>query len=283
MIRQSELQNAAAETVWINGFPAPPPPPVRRLDAVIAVLRLIRNKEDTSQVFEAVNALAGPAGSRQFERFTNTAYGRDVVKTPIRLEEILSNREALAALPEGSFGRAYLDFMVGEDLTPTGLLASAKEAGIDLEEGGDYPEYMRMFLNQTVMHDVFHVLTGYGRDALGELCNLAFSNEQTSSPGFRLIMRMGLIAQKLEAPRAPVMKAVAQGRRMGAQADYVPGHDIRELLPMPLAEVRRRLNIIEPTIYNAIPQDFKDNLLKPKGAYAGSAPTANAEGASAAA
>ena len=28
------------------------------------------------------------------------------------------------------------------------------------------------------IHDLFHVITGYGRDALGELCLLAFTNAQ---------------------------------------------------------------------------------------------------------
>src|SRR3546814_8645278 len=38
-------------------------------------------------------------------------------------------------------------------------------------------------------HDLFHILTGYGRDALGEQCVLAFSYSQTPSWGTLFIAR----------------------------------------------------------------------------------------------
>ncbi|MEO0398158.1 MAG: Coq4 family protein [Pseudomonadota bacterium] len=252
------------DAVWINGFACPPAPTLRRLHAAASVMRLVRNKEDTRQVFETVDALAGKAGHRQFKRFTDTPYGRRVAAEPVRAEDILSNREWLRSLPPGSFGRAYLEFMEGEDLTPEGLLSSALEAGIDFRAETDFPAYQRIFLHQAVMHDVLHVLSGYGRDALGEFCNLAFTLGQSYNRGFDLIIAIGLMAQKLEAPRAPLIAAVRQGRRMGRQSDFVFGFDLEELLPKPLSVVRRELNILEPTIYNAVPQDLKDRLLKPR-------------------
>jgi len=47
-------------------------------------------------------------------------------------------------------------------------------------------------------------------------------------------------------------------------AAWVLKHNVEELLPLPLSEVRRRLNIAEPEIYNSVPDDIKQNLLKPK-------------------
>ncbi len=249
---------------WHEGFPLPPTQPVRPVHAFVSVIRLIRNKEDTRQVFEAVQALAGASGKRLFKKFVATPYGRRVVSEPVRLEKILSNRDWLRAMPEGSLGRAYLAFMEGENLTPEGLLGAAGEAGIDYACETQFEEFRRLFLHLSVSHDLWHVLTGYGRDALGELCNLAFTYQQTRNPGFRLIIAIGLLAQKREAWRAPLIRAVLEGRRMGKGADFIVQHDVEALLPLPLEEARARLGIIAPEIYNATPADLKANLLKPK-------------------
>lgn len=249
---------------WHEGFALPPTLPVRPVHAVVSVLRLIRNKEDTRQVFEVVQALAGGAGKRLFKKFVATPYGRRVVSEPVRLERLLSDRARLRAMPEGSFGRAYLAFMEGENLTPEGLLGAAAEAGVDYACETQFEEYRRLFLHLSVSHDLWHVLTGYGRDALGELCNLAFTYQQTRNPGFRLIIAIGLLAQKREAMGAPLAKAVMEGRRMGKGADFILQHDVEALLPLPLDEVRRRLGVITPHAYNAVPAALKAGLLKPK-------------------
>ena len=266
----AESANPAIEEVppedieWINGFATPPAPPVRPFHALASVLKLIRNKEDTRQVFEAVSALSGGNGKKLFKRFTDTDYGRRVVAEPVKLEEILSDREKLRALPEGSVGRVYLEFMEGGNLTPDGLIDAAEDAGIDFRGETQFEEFRRLFLHLDVSHDLWHVLTGYNRDALGELCNLAYTHTQTKNPGFRLIIFIGLIAQKLEQPFAPLMKAVAEGARIGRNANWILEHDVEELLQMPLEDARARLNMARPEIYHAVPDDIKHSLLKPK-------------------
>ena len=265
MTSAPNLQEVPPEDIlWVNGFPLPPAPPIRPFHAFAAVLKLIANKEDTRQVFEVLQSLAGGSGRRLFERFTNTPYGRRVVAEPVRLETILGDRERLRALPEGSLGRVYLAFMEGENLTPEGLLGAAEEAGIDLTTEIQFEEYRRMFLHVDVSHDLWHVLTGYGRDALGELCNLVYTYGQVSNRGFKLIIWLGFLAQKLEAPGAPIARALREARRNSRSAAWVMEHDVEELLPFPLTEARRKLNIAEPKIYNAIPEALKNNLLKPK-------------------
>ncbi len=259
------VEEVAPEDIeWINGFGTPPSPPIRPFHALASVLKLVLNKEDTRQVFETIQALSGRSGKQLFQRFTATPYGRRVVSEPVRLEEILADREALRALPEGSVGRAYLDFMEGEDLTPDGLIDAAEEAGIDFRGETQFEEFRRLFLHLDVSHDLWHVLTGYGRDALGELCNLAYTRTQTRNPGFRLIIFIGLIAQKLEQPSQPLMKAVAEGARIGRNAKWILEQDVEELLKLPLDEARRRLNMARPEIYHSVPDEIKWSLLKPK-------------------
>ena len=254
----------AEEIEWIDGFATPPSPQVRPFHALNSAIRLMRNKEDTRQVFEVVTALSGRADKRIFKRFVATDYGRRVVSDPVKLEKILSDREMLRAMPEGSLGRAYLAFMEGENLTPDGLFDAAEEAGVDFRCETQFEEFRRLFLHLDVSHDLWHVLTGYGRDALGELCNLCFTRVQTRNPGFRLINWIGILAMKAERPDQPIWRAANEGRRIGKTADWVVGHDVEALLPLPLEEVRRRLNITAPVVYNAVPADVKETLLKPK-------------------
>lgn len=249
---------------WIGGIPTPPDLPIRPLHAVASVGKLILNKEDTRQVFEVVQALAGGAGKRLFTRFITTPYGRRVVTEPVRLEEILSDRDRLRAMPEGSLGRAYLAFMEGENLTPDGLLDAAEEAGIDYRGETQFEQFRRMFLHISISHDLWHVLTGYGRDALGELCNLVFTRKQTRNPGLVLINRVGMIAQKLSQPKAPVMECVEEAARLGRSVDFLLQQDVEALLPRQLDEVRRTLNFFAPSVYQSVPTDVKASILKPK-------------------
>ena len=249
---------------WINGFPLPPTERRRPLHALRSVLRLIRNKEDTRQVFEIIQAMSGDTGKRVFRRFTASPYGRRVVTEPVKLEEVLGDRERLRAYPEGSLARAYLAFMEGENLTPEGLRAAAQEADIDYDAYPEFAEYMRLFMHLQVSHDLWHVLTGYGRVALGELCNDVYTHRQTRNPGFLLIVAIGFLAQKREQPGAPIGKAMMEARRNAKAAEWVLEYDVEELLPLPLAEARARLKLAEPAAYNAVPDEIKRSLLKPK-------------------
>ena len=259
------LNNVPPEKIdMINGFPAPPALPLRPLHALVSVFRLVRNKEDTRQVFEAVHALSGGAGRKMFRAFGDTPYGRRVLSEPVKLEEILSDRDMLRALPDGSFGRAYLDFMEGENLTAEGLLAAGEEAGADFRGETQFEEYRRLYLHLDVCHDLWHVVTGYGRDSLGELCNLVYTRAMTFNRGFDLIILIGSLAQKMEQPSVPIINSLREANRMAQNAKWLPGFDVEELLPLPLAEARRMLNITEPVIYNSIPDDVKYSLLKPK-------------------
>ena len=248
----------------IGGYAAPPTPRRRPVHALKSVMKLIANKEDTRQVFEVVLALTGGSTKKVFSRMVATPYGRRMVEEPIKFEEVLSRRDWLASLPQGSLGRAHLAFMEGENLTPDGILDASGEAGIDYECETQFEEFRRVLLHTQVCHDLWHVLTGYGRDGLGEICLLAFTERQTFNPGIRLIMRVGALSMKLEQPNVPILKAIREGRRMGENAEWLVSQDMEKLLPRPLDEVRRALNIAPPKIYQSVPDAIKYSLLKPR-------------------
>src|SRR6185295_17307919 len=102
------------------------------------------------------------------------------------LAEILSDREFLARLPEGSVGRAYLHFTTTENISAQGLIEESRKGHDDdgLDSAHPYAWYGRRMRD---IHDLWHVLTGYGRDALGEACVVGFSYAQTRGLGWALI------------------------------------------------------------------------------------------------
>lgn len=250
--------------VLVDGFATPPAAKYRPFHALVSSIKLILNKDDTRQVFEAVTALSRDSARRLFRRFIATPYGRRVVTEPVVLENILGDFPRLRAMAPGTVGRTYVDFMDEAGFTPQGLIDAAEESGVGLTEYPELKEFARAFRHLEVNHDLWHVLTGYGRDPLGEICNLVFTRAQTRNPGLRLIIRMGLTALKLERWSYPALKAAAEARRMGEAVDFLLQHDVEAMLQEPLADVRQRLGIFTPAIYNAIPQAEKHAVLRPK-------------------
>jgi ubiquinone biosynthesis protein COQ4 len=91
-----------------------------------AMRALTRDREDTRQVFLLNDALRGRTTLRQLDRFRRTETGRTVLAERRQLLDRLSDRGSLGALPAGSLGRAYHDFMAAEHLSAEGLVAASK-------------------------------------------------------------------------------------------------------------------------------------------------------------
>ncbi|NNC36404.1 MAG: hypothetical protein EX271_06535 [Acidimicrobiales bacterium] len=262
MLPTQKSQTKRANDKMIEGYRAPPPSPFRPWDAVKAVYRLIKNKEDTTQVFEISNALSRDSHNKLFARFAASPYGKRVIEEPIELEKILADFDRLRAMPEGSFGRAYLEFMESGGLTPDGLIEVAEESGLAMR-GGEYPEYERAFMHHETVHDVWHVVTGYNRDALGELCLLETSRTLTYNQSFMLITLIGGLVMKKQNRSIPIWSIRREAIKNSKKMKWLPEVNFEELLQLPLSEVRERLDIPTPVKYNAIPQEVKDKLLKP--------------------
>ena len=177
------------------------------------------------------------------------------------LPEILDDHAALRRTPKGSLAHAYCDFMETEGLTAAGLVAEAESLGRP-----KYDDLVQWFADRSRdTHDLFHVLTGYGRDALGEQCVLLFTHGQSPSQGHLLIGYAGAANIKKMAwgSKAPIMGAVNQARRTGKGAPRLIEQPIRELLAQPFDEVRAKLRIPEPTKYNDCHRIWREEGIDP--------------------
>jgi len=211
------------------------------------VRNLMRNREDTQQVFLLIEALRGKTTLRQLARFRRTKTGPAVLGENRRLLDRLSDRASLAALPAGTLGRAYLDFMATESLSAEGLVALSR---IERPPAADEVTLFRE--RNREMHDLLHVLTGYGRDALGEACLTAFSYAQTRLKGFALIAVFAARRIARARPGQPVRRAVFEGYRHGRSAGWLPGADWEALLSQPVEAVRAKFAVKPATCYHAI-------------------------------
>lgn len=242
----------------------PRKPHIRPLKAIRAMRKLLRDKEDTTQVFHITRALTGNSMGRLLKRVRRTESGRALLDDRRDLLTALTNRSYLAGLPEGSLGRAYLTFLETEDLSAEGLVAASEQPALPpLYEPGSDAAFLGARLRDS--HDLWHVLTGYGRDGLGEVCVLAFSFAQTRNPALAFIALIGTLKFKRHFRGEPIGRAVWQAYRNGRNAAFLPGIDIESRLHAPLHEVRRELRIAGPTIYRAAGQVIA-NTGKPQAA-----------------
>jgi len=215
-----------------------------------ALKKLIADKEDTKQVFVILEAMAGNSGLRSFRRFKKAPTAEAILTAERPLMSYLMDREALAAMPEGSLGRAYYRFTEMEQITADGLVDASVEGR---EEARDLtPEQVIFSERQRDAHDLWHVVTGYGRDPLGELSLLAVTWRQLGNLGILMIIAMGYHVSRKESPELKIGAALREGFSRGKKGQWLPAAYWEKLLPRPLDEVRAELGFARPDEYRAV-------------------------------
>jgi ubiquinone biosynthesis protein COQ4 len=201
---------------------------------------LIADPDDTSQVFKIIQALAGNSQERQFRRFLDSPHGPTILAENRQIVDRLSDRAYLLSLPEGSLGRAYADFTAREELSPDGLVGASETIERDDEET---PCPRRLLFGARVRdtHDLWHVVTGYGRDLFGEAALLAFTYRQIRNRGIGFIVLVAYLRAGGEFKQERVL--IRDGYRRARNAAWLPGADWEALLERPLDEVRDTLGV----------------------------------------
>jgi ubiquinone biosynthesis protein COQ4 len=214
--------------------------------ALTALRKLLRDPDDLAQVFTIIESVAGMAPHRLVRGFRRTPSGKRLLRDRPDIVPLLADPVGLGALPEGTLGREYLDFVRSEGISAQGIReASLAGATYDTRAPADL-RYVKERMRDT--HDLWHAATGYKGDVAGELALLGFNLAQNWHTGIAAILAAGM----LKGYSADVGPMIAQGYRRGRRAEYLPSQEWESLLPLPLTVVRARLGLGPPPVYTPV-------------------------------
>ncbi len=164
---QQESSNRAVRTIQFE--------PKRALRAARI---LAADPDDLPQVFTIIESLSGNTLERIGERLQKSASGKKMLAARADIVSVLADRKALARLPEGSLGRAYLAFVERENISAEGIRDAQKKGFRQEAELLPAPlDWVHARMRDT--HDLWHAAVGYSGDVLGETALLAFTFAQT--------------------------------------------------------------------------------------------------------
>lgn len=226
--------------------------------ALRAARALSRDPDDTRHVFTLIESLSWRSNERILKGYRRSEVGRRLLAERPQLLPLLCDRSSLAALPEGSLGRAYLTFVDAEGITADGLVAASLEGQAGRHPEGSPEAYVGQRMRDT--HDLWHTVTGYKGDLIGEVALLSFSNAQIWSPGVSVVVAVGVLKIK----QLRVARIMAAARLRGMRAAWLPEAPWEDWLALPLDEVRRRLRVRPVRPY----EELRTSVLRERGELA---------------
>jgi len=222
------------------------PRPLQPLAAFRAVRALIADPDDTALVFRIIRSLTGDSFERLYQRVLADPVGRMVLDEKRDILTLLTDRERLRELADGTLGREYARFVDREALDADGLV----EASEEIEDPAVFLDERAHVLSRRLRdtHDLWHVVTGYQRDIFGEVALLAFTYTQTGNHGIGFIVFIASLRLLHEGHRDAVW-LVWDAWKRGRGAGFFAAADWETLLTFPLAEVRRLLDVPDLPTY----------------------------------
>jgi len=219
--------------------------------ALRAARILAADPDDLPKVFTIIEALSGDTLHRTTRRMRKSETGRRMLATRPDIVGRLADREALARLPEGTLGRAYLAFVERENISADGIVQAGRQGMTNDTPMPPPLDWVHARMRDT--HDLWHAAVGYSGDVLGETALLAFTFAQTWNPAIGLILAIGL-SKTVNVPSggAAARETIRDGFRRGRKAAWLPEQEWESLLVLPVEEVRRRLSLDAPPTYTEI-------------------------------
>jgi ubiquinone biosynthesis protein COQ4 len=220
-----------------------PQQPIRREwgHGLRSLARFITTPSDLANSFEAMFALAGPTIEREFQKFAEHPVGLSMLAEQPRrdLNALLGDRQALAAMPPGSFGQAYLEYLGGEDMGSADYFLEAADLDDKARRFGWSEDQLWYTKRMANSHDLFHIVAGYSRDVTGEVGVIAFTAGQVPLLPLRLLLPYFLMLK----PSQPLRWAryLRDAYRHGRETPSLACVDYEALLPLPLEVARTEI------------------------------------------
>lgn len=198
-------------------------------------------------VFEMSNTVAKMGSPADIATVMDEVYGRHPqLGTLLQSgkESFETDLKKLQALPPETLGHQYATHMLENNLDPQFYVGSKFS---DLSFEGKKWEYFRVYSLQS--HDIWHVLTGYKTDYLGEIGLFSFLFGQVSISLYLMITASIALHPVFGRKRKDCLQAyenLSNGFRMGRTAHSCLGVNWDEHWTRDIRDVRRDLNIVLP-------------------------------------
>ena len=207
--------------------------PVQRWKTALqALAKIMVNPDDTEAVLVfSTYANAGTMYDR-LDNFHGDPDGARIYREQ-RAIDASTDLEALEALPDGTLGRAYVQFLRSHGFTPdifSGPVDDVSDPKV---------AYVIQRMRQT--HDLWHVVTGHETNPAGEVALQAFTFGQVRAPSTLIISAMGTLRGLRETPT--LAKDVILAFRAGRAAHPFVTFPWEDHWATPLEEVRAMLGV----------------------------------------
>ncbi|HEY5935865.1 MAG TPA: Coq4 family protein [Kofleriaceae bacterium] len=201
--------------------------------ALAALGKVLADPERTDQVLVfSVYANAGTMRDR-IHLFLDDPAGRRLFEEHRTIDARSVDLDALGALPVGTLGRAYADFLRRHQLSPDVFEAPPEEVR------DPAIAYVIQRLRQT--HDLWHVVTGYETDPGSEIALQAFTFGQLRAPSSLVLALAGSLRAGRIKPA--LVLEVAYAMRAGRRAQAFAAFPWEDHWQTPLSAVRDLLGI----------------------------------------
>lgn len=207
---------------------------IHYLETLKGIATMLRDPGATQSVFDIEDGLRDIEAAQLFLQYVR----RDPAMAGLIEQRYLRHEPHdlpnLLKLPEGSLGYCFAHHIEDHGFDPEYFRKIEVKDDLD---------YVMMRMRQT--HDIWHVVTGFATDPIGEVGLKAFELAQTRRPMSAVIACGGVLRFLLQEPEdlGNLLAAVAEGYRKGVQSGLLLAQKWEEHWERPLAEWRTMLNL----------------------------------------
>jgi ubiquinone biosynthesis protein Coq4 len=194
------------------------------------------------QVYKAYLAMEAAVYARTYYQVRAHPNGRRLLRDKPDLLAVLRDDAYLASLAPGTVGHAYRSFLVTNRLD-AGVFDEAIVIRPLAEKYNWADDFYYLMVRSTALHDIFHVVGGYGPDMAGEIANIGFHCGQMEPAGplekLGYVMAVAVPGASLRHKLRFYRQAIERGRR----ADKLVAAPWEQLLDKRIDDVRALLGV----------------------------------------
>ncbi len=202
-------------------------------------------------VFRLFRPFHGPKFDVIYDRVMADETGRRILREGRSLHPVLLDFDRLRSLPSGTLGCEYVRFMEANEID----IVSFAEASLRHMAREDYANDEAWTLANRLrdIHEIVHVISGYGTDLLGEMCEIAFAIREDPRPRAACFEIRTNVATFRRNGHRHAEAAIGQAFQRGRCVSLMVGADWEAMMDWQLDDVRARLGIAQPPSYEPIP------------------------------